>query len=223
MKQHFVVMKSQDGGVRLYRMKEWLRQNPSDVPAGSDPRTDTSHSLRAALRRNGWRLEEKADQVLVIKPDDTGALEYASELNDSPDHDELTSNEVVDAEELTFGLERDLQKALRANIGQLESGLTIIDGGSEKSTEAGRIDITAQDGNGATVVIELKAGPANPEVIAQVLSYMGSLTASEGASVRGILVAGDFHKRVVLAAKAIPNLKLKKYSFQFTFSDINAE
>jgi len=50
---------------------------------------------------------------------------------------------------------------------------------------------------------------------------MGSISAADGKPVRGILVAGDFHKRIILAAKAIPNLILKKYSFQFTFSDIS--
>ena len=37
--------------------------------------------------------------------------------------------------------------------------------------------------------------------------------------IRGILVAGDFDKRAVMAARAVPNLSLKAYSFQFTFSD----
>jgi hypothetical protein len=219
VKQHFVVIKAQDGNPRLYRMKEWLRQNPSFIPEGLDP-TDTSHALRAALRRKGWILEEKADRVLVIKPDDEGEVEYAEIINPQDDEDELEEKEVIEAEEITFGLERDLQNALRFNIAQLEPGLTIIDGGSEKSTEAGRIDITAKDANGINVITELKAGKANPEVIAQVLAYMGSISEADGKPVRGILVAGDFHKRIILAAKAIPNLILKKYSFQFTFSDI---
>ena len=59
-----------------------------------------------------------------------------------------------------FGLERDLQKALRANIGQLETGLKIVDGGTEKNVPAGRIDITAEDPGGTTVVIEVRAVPA---------------------------------------------------------------
>jgi RecB family endonuclease NucS len=83
--------------------------------------------------------------------------------------------EVIDAMETTFGLERDLQMALRLNIEQLEPRLTIIDGGKELTTEASRIDITAEDGQGATVIIELKAGTANPDCIAQILSYMGVL------------------------------------------------
>lgn len=125
----------------------------------------------------------------------------------------------VTSDEITFSLERDLQAALRSNIGQLEKGLSIIDSGTEMATEAGKIDITAKDASGMTVVIELKAGIAKPAIVAQVLSYMATV-GEPGESVRGILVAGDFHARVVLAAKAIPNLELRQYGFQFTFSSV---
>ncbi len=123
-----------------------------------------------------------------------------------------------DPEQIKFGLERDLQRALRISIAQLEPGLNIIDGGSERSVAAGRVDITAEDNEGRLVVIELKAGTAQLDAISQILSYMGSIDA-EGRPVRGILIAHDFHDRVVYAAKAVPNLSLKAYSFQFSFED----
>ena len=74
---------------------------------------------------------------------------------------------------MTFGLERDLQMALRANIEQLEPALTITDGGSERIVESGRIDITARDKDGCTVVIELKTGVADRDAVGQIRSYMG--------------------------------------------------
>jgi len=46
---------------------------------------------------------------------------------------------------------------------------------------------------------------------------MGTVAQTADRPVRGILVAGDFHKRVILASRAISNLELKKYSFQFKF------
>ena len=130
---------------------------------------------------------------------------------------ELDSEE--DSDELKFGLERDLQKALRANIKQLEPGLKIIDGGVEQTVEAGRIDITAEDPDGRLVVIELKAGRAELASIGQLLSYMGSTHSDSNRPIRGILVANDFHPRLVMAAKAVPNLSLMAYSFQFSFSE----
>jgi hypothetical protein len=217
IKRHSVVIESPGGGIELFPMKQWLRDHPEHLPEGMHPDTDTSHALRAALRNEGWRLEVHADQVLVIKPNPSGDTSFASEV--LPDASE--SEEAIEAEEITFGLERDLQSALRANITRLEPGLTIIDDGKERVTEAGRIDITARDADGAIVVIELKAGTAQPAVVAQILAYMGTIAESDGKQVRGILVAGDFHKRVVLASRAIPNLTLKKYSFQFRFDAVS--
>lgn len=127
--------------------------------------------------------------------------------------------EVEEAEGITFKLERDLQAALRLNITQLEPGLKVIDGGSEQTVQGGRIDITAQDQNNSVVVVELKAGVAQPDSLAQTLAYMASLAQEGQASVRGILVAADFHPKVVLAARAVPSLKLKQYSFKFSFRD----
>jgi hypothetical protein len=129
-------------------------------------------------------------------------------------------NPLDDAVETTFGLERDLQSALRSNIEQLEGGLKIIDGGKERETDAGRIDILAEDDKEAAVVVELKAGTASPDSVAQILGYMGSLQEKRQGAVRGILVAGDFHPRVIFAARAVPNLKLMKYSFRFSFNPI---
>ncbi|MCH8190249.1 MAG: DUF91 domain-containing protein [Chloroflexi bacterium] len=127
--------------------------------------------------------------------------------------------EIEEAVELKFGLERDMQAALRRNIEQLEQGLKVIDGGSERTVEAGRIDITAQDNDDKLVVIELKAGMAGLDSITQILAYMGSLLSEAQGPVRGILVAGDFHHKVLLAAQAVPNLQLKRYSFSFSFRD----
>jgi hypothetical protein len=122
-------------------------------------------------------------------------------------------------EEITFRVERDLQAALRRNIEQMEPGMTIVDGGVERTVEGGRIDITAKDTNNALVVIELKAGIAMPESVAQILAYMTSLKKEGNRDVRGVLVASDFDSRVVLAAEAVPALQLKQYSYVFSFRD----
>ncbi len=123
------------------------------------------------------------------------------------------------AEELSFDLERDLQKALRSNIQQLEPGLRITDGGVERTVEAGRIDITAEDSDGRLVLIELKRRKASLASIGQLLSYMGSPDNDSNRPVRGILVANSFGPGVVMAAKAVPNLSLRAYSFQFSFRE----
>jgi len=135
-------------------------------------------------------------------------------------NNEQIENDIQNDIELKFNLEPDLQTALRKNINDLEEGLEIIDGGKEKIVQTGRIDITAKDKNGNTVVIELKTGQAPDNSITQILSYMGSLYLEGMEKIRGILVAYDFPPKVVFSSKVIPNLKLVKYKFNFKFKEI---
>lgn len=127
--------------------------------------------------------------------------------------------QVQEAGEITLGLERDLQASLRQKIEELEPGLKIIDGGKERTVEGGRIDITAEDKTDKVVAVELKAGIAKSDSIAQILAYMSCLGEEENRGVRGILVGEDFDERTVLAARMVPNLKLKQYSVRFSFKD----
>ncbi len=117
------------------------------------------------------------------------------------------------------GLERDLQKALRKEVSQLEAGLTIIDDGAERAVRSGYVDITARDSNGTVVIIELKAGTADRTAIGQILSYMGDVAEEEDATVRGVLVAHAFDDRAKAAARVVPNLTLRSYSVRFSFAD----
>jgi len=213
---HYIVLRNPDGSPKLAPMRAWLRENPQEVPEGLDQTTCTSHQLRRALSRNGWELEELHDRILLIKPDESGDTTFADGLL----QDEAAEEQIAEAAEITFGLERDLQSAIRANISHLEPGLEITDGGKERQTDAGWIDITASDREGNVVVIELKAGSASPDAIAQVLAYMGAVAEADKKPVRGILVAGEFHKRVIWASRAIPKLELRKYAFQFTFEAV---
>lgn len=137
--------------------------------------------------------------------------------DDASAPDALTDELIEEAVGKTFALEKDLQAVLRSNLAQLEEGLTIADGGTERRVEAGFIDILARDKSGTLTVIELKAETARPEAVAQILAYMGCVAEEAGEAVRGILVAGDHHPRVGYAARAIPNLTLKKYRYRFEF------
>lgn len=119
-----------------------------------------------------------------------------------------------------LALEKDMQRSLRRAIETLEHGLTIIDDGAERAVLSGFIDILARDADGATVVIELKAGKTDARVIGQVLGYMGDIAdEDEPGALRGIVVAHDFDQRTRSAARAVPNLKLVRYSVTFHFSD----
>ncbi len=121
----------------------------------------------------------------------------------------------------SLSLERDLERALRASPGQIEPGLSITDGGVQAIVPSGRIDILAEDAAGRQVVIELKAVRAPRDAVAQVLAYMGDLQAETGRAVRGVLIAPDFDSRAISAARMVPALVLRRFSFQFSFETVD--
>jgi hypothetical protein len=129
--------------------------------------------------------------------------------------------EMVDAIDAKIGLERDLERALRANIDQVEPGLKIADGGKQKTVESGgRIDILAEDATGAKTVIELKVATADRDAISQILQYMGDLKQTV-STVRGIIVAADFAPPAIAAGRAAPNVRLLRYRHRFSFEAID--
>jgi RecB family endonuclease NucS len=220
MDKHYVIIPDQNNEPTQHPLKRWVRQNLNPLPIGFNA-DGTSHEWRRSLQQIGWRIIKAENEVLVVKPDANGHFDYANDfINEVEQEAQIMSEEAEDAFEITFGLERDLQAALRRNISSLENGLVIIDGSRERSTVAGRIDITARDNENKTVIIELKAVDAKPEVIAQTLSYMEAVRAEDDCEVRGIIIASGFPERVKLAARQIQNLKLVEYRFQFNFNSV---
>ena len=107
---------------------------------------------------------------------------------------------------------------MASRVEEIEEGLVLAEDGVEYQTDAGRIDILANDSTGTPVVIELKAGKAKDNALGQLLGYMGCITA--GKKIRGILVASDFDKRVIYASKGLENIKLLKYKVSFELQEI---
>ena len=153
-----------------------------------------------------WNAGQYAEQISKL-------LEHGD--MDDPDYDD---DDDLDAGGFKFGLEAQLQEALSDNMQHLEPGLVLDE--TEKSVQAGRIDIAATDAQGRIVIIELKAGTAKPDSITQLLGYMGTVENPDAREVRGILVAHDFDPKVRYAANALPNVELKAYRFRFDFTDI---
>lgn len=174
------------------------RPNESKIPFEGNAYNNLA-SYRDAIRRYRRFLE---DGVERIEPDSVPAVE-------------LPEPEVPSQ---TIGLEKDMQAAIRQNISQIEPGLRITDNGRERSVETGFIDITAEDSDSVSVVIELKTGVAGQRAVAQILSYIGSVMEEEGTDqVRGILIASEFDRKARAAAKVVPNLTLMRYQFSFQF------
>lgn len=180
------------------------RDNPSAVPINSHLyKTLASH--RTILRRYAQFRDALESE------DGIGDLLHVP----APGEDDLVVSDTA-----IFGLEKDMQTALRANIAQLEPGLEIIDGGSERHVASGFIDILARDRDGTTVIIELKAVKAPLKAQSQIASYMGDIMEETGTLPRGILVAPDFEAKLISAARVMPSLSLTRYRYSFTFESV---
>ncbi len=191
---------------------EQVGLQPADMPVDKKTRI-------ADLLRDGQLGREAIAAEVGVSPGVVSAVKAHVPMGAYSGSD-TRADELAETSEVTFGLERDLQSALRSNIEQLEAGLKVTDGGAERITDAGRIDITAADAEGATVIIELKAGTAAPAALTQLLAYMGAVAEQDETDVRGLLVAGEFHPLIVSAAKAIPNVHLRRYRYNFMFEAV---
>lgn len=199
LEEHF----GRDGGVSIARSLGYTAEdgrrgapNPSRLQIGGDLYKALA-SYRTALSLH-LRFLADTDQAVASVPPELGVQPEPRER---------------------IGLERDLQKALRRDIAQIEPGLVVIDEGVERSVPSGFIDITARDAHGAAVAIELKAGTADRAAVGQVLSYMGDLAEEEGGEVRGMLIAHDFDAKARSAARMVPNLGLRTYAIRFVFEN----
>lgn len=180
------------------------KPNPSKIRINGDTRSGLQSYRHSTERYCKFRRE------LMTDGDAESSAEERNEVGDPTE----TRSQLI-------GLERDLQAALRGELGQLEDGLEVDDGGAERSVASGFIDITARDARGLIVVIELKTGTARRNDVAQVLSYMGDVAEEEpGEDVRGILIAGDFDKKAKAAARVVPSLSLRAYSVRFKFRTV---
>ena len=143
----------------------------------------------------------------------------------TPDAEDIDTNAAIDA---SLSLERDLERFLLQHLAELEPGLELYQesgvAGSQVGLEtAGRLDVLAKGIDGALVIIEIKAGEATDSVCGQILRYMGWVQehiCGAGENVRGIVVANEFSARLRLAARAMPNVTLKRYTVRFSFEEV---
>jgi|JI10StandDraft_1071094.scaffolds.fasta_scaffold893901_2 hypothetical protein len=147
------------------------------------------------------------------------AVEADSEQDDGEEEEIAEEAAELASNGSFFKIEKEMQVAIRKQLGSLEPGLVVADGGTEMTVATGRIDIVARDSGGGLVAIELKAGNCPSGALEQVLGYAQALEDETGEPVRAILIASTFPDRIRAAAKRSHGLELKTYEFTLKFGD----
>jgi endonuclease len=228
MKRFLVAIPTQDGGVELHAMKEWLRRHPNTVPAGLDATSSTSHRLRDGLKSQGWLVKESDSEVRLIRPEDGEWREVVDAVLGPSDEDDADSMGSDGA--LAFGLEYQLRDFLAQNLSNVNADGARLQlyvdptgrEGIEYPTAVGPIDILAVDEHGGFVVFELKRARTADRALGQLARYMGWVkhTIGRAAAVRGVIVAKSIDQRLKFGATVIPGVSLFEYAVQFTLQPV---
>lgn len=103
--------------------------------------------------------------------------------------------------------EKLLEEALERNPSSLESGLRLTKNGRQFSTDISNIDLLMQDRDLHYVVVELKKGKTEDDVVGQTLRYMGWVreNLSKTKLVRGIIVVakGEISNKLAMAVRGM--------------------
>jgi len=135
-------------------------------------------------------------------------------------------------EDLEFPLEEYLENFIIKNWNNInfDESLTLYidDEGTpaqQYPTSEGFIDLLAKDADGNFVVIELKKGRSNQQVVGQILSYVGWVKNNlvvEGQKVRGIIIAADGNQALLDAVSTVSDfISVKYYRVKFNFINPN--
>lgn len=130
-----------------------------------------------------------------------------------------------------FYMEKQLEDFLIQNWEHTELGerfeLIIEEGellSQQYRTDVGPIDILAKDKQtGAHVVIELKKNQTSDDTVGQVARYMGWVREHlKDLNVQGVIIAGQYDKKLDYALKMFPNTEVYLYEVSFKLNDFKS-
>jgi len=131
-----------------------------------------------------------------------------------------------------FYMEKQLEDFIIANWDKTEFGSKydlIYEEGELLSqqfrTDIGPIDILAKDKKSKNyVVIELKRNQTSDDTVGQLARYMGWIKKhKKDHNVKGIIVAGQFDKKLSYATTMVPNIEVFLYEVSFSLKEHNLE
>ena len=88
-------------------------------------------------------------------------------------------------------------------------------------TDIGPIDILVKDkATGSYVVIELKRNQTSDDTVGQLARYMGWIKEhKKDKDVKGVIIAGQYDKKLDYAREMIPNIEVFIYQVDFKLSE----
>lgn len=112
---------------------------------------------------------------------------------------ELSNEEKKNIENIIY--EKDIENVYSQSLDLLESNLALVEKGRQYSTFIGRIDLLCKDKEGNYVVVEIKRGKAEDQVMGQILRYIGWVhqNLDSTGNTRGIILAESFPDKVKFA------------------------
>ncbi len=165
----------------------------------------------------------------------TARIMAEKKSDEKPQQEQRLVSERVTTEEsenglMEFPLEEYLENFIVKNWNSIDFGeslsLYFDDEGTpaqQYPTSEGFIDLLAKDIDGNFVVIELKKGRSNQQVVGQILSYVGWVKnnlADKDQKVRGIIVAADGNRALLDAVSTVNDfISVKYYRVKFNFED----
>jgi len=222
VQRHLVVIPNDTGGMEVHPLKEWLRSNPEQLPSGMTAK-NTSHELRAGLKKQGWNRQDTLDEVRLFPPGTEDGISRAIDVLGG-EKEEADANS-----EPSFSLEYQLRDFIASNIETIDIGgkklRVYVDqldrDGVEYQTDVGRIDILAVDENDNFYVFELKRANSPDKAFGQVARYMGWLkkTIGKDRNVYGVIVSRTVSRNLRFAKTISPDVFLYEYEVSFTLRE----
>jgi hypothetical protein len=205
--------------------------------------TTISSYFNKKVRRYGDSFIFKSYKIKIN--DDKIKYTYANNGEDVTDEDlesdlktisnyykKLVSIEIKDEDSVfnkgIFYMEKQLEDFIIHNWKNTELGkrfdLIIEDGvlvSQQYRTDIGIIDILAKDKEtGCFVVIELKKNQTSDDTVGQITRYMGWVMKNKSdKNVKGIIIAGEFDKKLEYALKAVSNIEVFLYKVNFRLNE----
>lgn len=201
----------------LYEIREYIKRR---LKEGVEALYGSSGLAGEVARKFGLKLSTAGYRVWEVVRSETAQTTI---LGEKLEEDLEVKMEVQQRELIkgAFTLETELEKQILLNLEAIEAGLRLK--GRQYRTGGGVIDILAEDKNGDLVIIELKSGDADIEVLGQILKYMTSVRReSPQKNLRGIIIAHEFDDLLIDSVKSFLGniIKLMQYELKIELREV---